>query len=726
MCMQRATRYLVIIGIILCVSNAVLAQKKTAEAYLRAPYQCVWDNHNNPNWSAEQPWALCKVAQPLVGKPEDPNADKGYAIEIYVPDRLADATYQALNSGDIQNRPRLGIVYADDEAQPLMVEVSKNDPPATDSEGHLLASHMQRRFVVYLPKDADLTQSYEIHLDYPVDDGHGGIIKKTFLTQVGQEYSADLFTGDQTACKDRLSLRVRFDDEDKVLHPVGKPAPPPNKIPLKYSTPALLAEYVQYVSFRQRALISYLSGFQSPHPAQPISVRIEDSSKLIKPPPELHVTEENGLLVLPNHDEWIPKPTDLPQLHVRELTVSPQNLPPGVRTSRLTACFNTVEKIPASDFSALVNFPASGAAPAATPEAQLPEVVHEFDVTELKGRKAEPAPEVFADAGEVGTRSVDHDLDIVSSFTSSVENKDKKDPNDPNKTVKVRERTTRATLDLLVAPFGIRSKVCVNGPFSPCDRLRENSRRRQGGLYRIVTPFYLDAKVSTGHITEDTLSLNRILFGTRTDYQWILAGNDMAYPTYLVFSGRFSNASDRDFKQAEYKGTFEFRPVLSFLNHPLANLQPLQQRAVVVDDNNAKDPVRILPRTQGGYEFVPFFGGELGRTWARRGQPAEAVKPSDAVKRAYVGMDITLNPFSRTTVTLTDTFYFRFESKEDPRDNYFKGSIDFRLGRFLDSARAAHSIFFSFERGQQPPFDTPGVNALKLGYRIRGVDVFKR
>lgn len=88
-------------------------------------------------------------------------------------------------------------------------------------------------------------------------------------------------------------------------------------------------------------------------------------------------------------------------------------------------------------------------------------------------------------------------------------------------------------------------------------------------------------------------------------------------------------------------------------------------------------------------------------------------------------MDITLNPLPRTTISLTDTFYFRFEAWEtDPRDNYFKGSIDFRLGKVGDNARLAHSIYFSYERGQQPPFSDPGVNALKLGYRIRGTSVF--
>jgi hypothetical protein len=160
------------------------------------------------------------------------------------------------------------------------------------------------------------------------------------------------------------------------------------------------------------------------------------------------------------------------------------------------------------------------------------------------------------------------------------------------------------------------------------------------------------------------------------------------------------------------------------LNHPLVNLQALTQPAVITDENNSKNPIKIFQRNEGGYEFVPVVGFELGRTWARR-NPAAAIEPSDTVKRLYVGMDITLNPFSRTTLSLTDTFYFRFEArKTDPRDNYFKGSIDFRLGKFGDNNRLAHSVYFSFERGQQPPFSDSGVNALKLGYRIRGTNVF--
>jgi hypothetical protein len=702
-------KVVMVAALIVSGNFAVMAQKTTAEAYLRVAYKCKWPA--NPGWPNQRPPAACEIVE----------ADNGhaYAIEIYMPQKLANSVYQALVSPGAD--PSLGTVFADSEPQPYDIEVSKNDPPASSDANRLPQGPGTRtRLVVYLPNNADLTKTYQIVLNYPVDSDDGAIIYKPYLVSVAKEHTAELATGDQTGCPDRLSLRVRFDDKDEVLSPIGKPAPAPDKVPLKYATALVQREYDQYVSFRLGGIIAFINQLKATQQLQTVSVKVELTTKPVAPPPELNVKEVDGRFLLPNADEWVPKAADLPKLTVRDVDVAPNALRAGVQTNRVLVCFDTKEKVPASDFSALASLqaPAPGAAAGAAAPPAPSELAKDFAATGLKGRKTETAPEVFATTGEVGTRSVDHDLDIVGSFSNTVETKDKKDPNDPNKTIKVKERTTRATLDLLIAPFGIRSKICFNGPFKPCDVLGDE--RKKGALYRIVTPFFVDAKVSTGKLNDDTLSLNRILFGTRADYQIIV--DNSPYPTYLVFSGKFSNASDRDFKLAEYKGTFEFRPVFSFLNHPLANREPVTQTAVVKDAANAKDPTKVFPRTQGGYEFIPFFGAELGRTWAHRGRPA--VAPSATVKRAYVGLDIILNPFSRTTLTLNDTFYFRIDTKDDPRDNYFKGALDFRIGKFRDNARTAHSIYFSFERGQQPPFNDPGVNALKLGYRIRGVNVF--
>jgi hypothetical protein len=687
-----------IAAVVLSASSFGLSQKTTPEAYLRASYECSWPK--NSGWPNSQPPATCAAARPGIGAP--------YVIEIYMPEKLAAASYKEL----VSNKFRLGTVFADNEVQPYLVRISKNDPPQTsDDKGQAQGPTTRTRFAVELPATADLTKSYAIYFDYPVDDGNGGVKVIPYLVQVGKEYSINYFD-DRTGCKDRLAVRVVFDDPQNTLKPVGKPAPAPDKIPLRFSS-LMLHEYEHYQNLRLKMIVNYSNKLAGAKMMPAVS--IEDSSKPVQPPPELHVFKENGKFVLPdaNHTEWIPKPEQLPKLKVEDFDASR-----GKNSNRLILCIATQESIPTNDFSARTTFP--DPAPGSGLPSKPGELPLNLDATGLKGRKTEDAPEVFKSTGDIGVRPVNHDLDIVSSFSSSVEIKTKKDPNDPNKTIKVKERTTRSTLDLLVAPFGIKSKICFNGPFKPCDELPKTPSTRS--LYRVFTPFYLDAKVSTGKITDDTLSLNRILFGTKADYHWRL--NNTAYPTYFVFTGKFSNASDRDFKQAEYKGTFEFKPVWSVLNHPLANRQALTQPAVIIDENNGSDPTKIFQRNEGGYEFVPLIGFELGRTWARR-QPAAAILPSDTVKRLYVGMDITLNPFSRTTLSLTDTFYFRFEArKTDPRDNYFKGSIDFRLGKVGDNNRIAHSIYFSFEKGQQPPFSDSGVNALKLGYRIRGTNVF--
>jgi hypothetical protein len=264
----------------------------------------------------------------------------------------------------------------------------------------------------------------------------------------------------------------------------------------------------------------------------------------------------------------------------------------------------------------------------------------------------------------------------------------------------VRRYISRGTLDLILRPFGTRPQICRPPAFFSCDpNLHHDDPAGNTAIYRSFTPFFVDARVSTGKITEDTLSLNRVVLGTEGEYRYVLRNE--TYPTFFRFIGRFVNASDRDFKQAEYKGTFEFRPVFAAINHPLSTGRT-RQNAVIVGPGNQDDPQKEVASERGGYEFVPFFGGELGRTWARR-NPAEAVEASDAVKRLYLGIDITLNPFKRTTLTLTDTFYFKYESKDDRRDNYFKGNIDFLLGKFFGYDRIGQSIFFSFERGQVPP-----------------------
>src|SRR5437588_12477035 len=111
-------------------------------------------------------------------------------------------------------------------------------------------------------------------------------------------------------------------------------------------------------------------------------------------------------------------------------------------------------------------------------------------------------------------------------------------------------------------------------------------------------------------------------------------------------------------------------------------------------------------------------GFEFGRTY-RRNRPAPAIKPSDTVRRLYVGMNISLTPARFLTLTVSDTFYFRFESKTDRYHNYFKGGLEFPLNGPTNFDRPAQTLFLQYENGGQPPFATPDVKSLKFGYRVQ-------
>ena len=100
------------------------------------------------------------------------------------------------------------------------------------------------------------------------------------------------------------------------------------------------------------------------------------------------------------------------------------------------------------------------------------------------------------------------------------------------------------------------------------------------GTFSIFTPFYIDAKVSTGRITTDTSSLNRVVFGAQEELRYYQNNHD--FPTYYRFVFQANHAADRDFKQREFDGTFKFYPVFAALNHPFDLTMPTQRRAPCV------------------------------------------------------------------------------------------------------------------------------------------------
>jgi hypothetical protein len=320
--------------------------------------------------------------------------------------------------------------------------------------------------------------------------------------------------------------------------------------------------------------------------------------------------------------------------------------------------------------------------------------------TELPGFSNIEVSSAADDTGNVGVRSLEKNLDLGLSLTSSVEDKEVTDPATLKK-VNVRKRTTRGTLDFRFAPF-------LNTSFG-------YEHPKTGAWQSFYTPIFVDAKVSTGRIADDTLSLNRIVIGTEKEYRY--QENTKRFPTFYRVILRGSHASDRDFKQGEYKFTGEFVPNLGPLVHPLTSFT---SHSVHHLDNDPDRGVKLIPGVRG-YEIRPVLGFEIGRTYYRR-NPASAVKPSDTVRRFYFGGEILIDITERLNLKFSDTMYLRGESKLDRLHNYFIGEIDLPIGHRWNNT--GFSLFASFERGGQPPFASPDVNVFKIGYRVQSRNWF--
>lgn len=316
-----------------------------------------------------------------------------------------------------------------------------------------------------------------------------------------------------------------------------------------------------------------------------------------------------------------------------------------------------------------------------------------------KGLDPEPAPPfptLADDNGVPGSRGLERNLDLGVSFTTSVQELEKENPI-TKKNEKVVERISRGVFDVRLAPWLYLG------------RKKELDRNQK--WYRYFNPIFIDAAVSTGKIDKDTLSMNRVIFGS--EYEWRYydfekdpqTGNTKTSPYVdihrLILRG--THASDRDFKQLEYFGTFEYQPVLGALNHPL-----------YLNWRFDKEGRRVAGRF--GYEINPRFGFSVGRTYARR-DPAAAIEVSPTIRRVHIGLDMNFSLTRYLGLSISDTFWLRGEAPNDRFHNHFKGSIEAPLGRpFRGSVQ---SLFLSFERGNEPPFAGRDANVFKIGYRIR-------
>jgi hypothetical protein len=309
------------------------------------------------------------------------------------------------------------------------------------------------------------------------------------------------------------------------------------------------------------------------------------------------------------------------------------------------------------------------------------------------------------DTRQVGARPLERNLDLGVAFTSSVIDVKKPDNS------MVRERDNVGTLDLLLAPFLNNKRGRIS-----FEDLASTSPNSKYDLVTFWTPIFFDAKISTKPINKDTISMNRVLIGTEREWRWY---GRSKFDNIFRLIGRASNASDRDFKLAEFKGGIEFIPLLGALNHAIVDRSDFVSMQL-----DPEHRMREIPATFG-WEVRPLVGAEFGRTYVR-GRPAEflAKLPRENVRRAYFGMDLIFN-IKATTLTLSDLFYVRGESKTERKQNYFLGQLDVPLSD-ISNEHIAQSIFLAFERGKLPPFNKVGVNAFKIGYRIRSVGWFDR
>lgn len=301
----------------------------------------------------------------------------------------------------------------------------------------------------------------------------------------------------------------------------------------------------------------------------------------------------------------------------------------------------------------------------------------------------------FVRKGDPGQRTLDNDIEAGFTFTNS-------------KDQDTGKRISSGVLDLQIAPIRNKPFLFIRGN-EPVFEGDQNIPKWFG----YWTPIFLDANVSTGKITTDTLSLNRVAIGGNFEFRYVPLDFDeqgkakiTRFATYHSFKINYVHYSDRDFKQKEIVGGLEYSPVIGRFNHPRKMNFDFIQRP-----SNGK-----FVKTEGnhGYTFAPSFGFEFGRTYSRR-NPAPAIKPSDTVKRLFAKFAGKYE-YGIFGFSITDQIYYRGEGETDKFKNYFEADLETLLNDFTQNFN--HAVFLNYKLGSKPPFNTKA-DALTIGYRIR-------
>lgn len=245
---------------------------------------------------------------------------------------------------------------------------------------------------------------------------------------------------------------------------------------------------------------------------------------------------------------------------------------------------------------------------------------------------------------------------------------------DPDPTTNEKpKRKKEATLDLRLA--------------SPTSTFADEDSR-----YAEWTPVQLDAQMSNGKLTGDSISTNTIRLFTQV--QQVFYTTEDGPTTFFRLVGEGGINADRDLRTIEYTGVGDFRWHPGFLNRVLG-----------------RDPVGEVTRIRA--EFIP-IGIELGHRQVRRDPLFLA---DDFARRLRFGAKFELLKAPYFEFSIEDRIWWRGEFPDHKFKNFFTTTFTYLpIGANTNSSAG---IFFSYERGSLPPFTTQRASTLKMGFRIR-------